>query len=122
MKVSRKSSGHADGNRGCEFRSDALLIFSCELMKDREKDALILGVFTFGERASGAPGFFLIGRLAMSAHDATAGRDALVEENLHNLPLIHAVGQTNAVALIVTPSPVRLEWHLQISSGQKGIV
>jgi hypothetical protein len=60
-----------------------------------------------------------VGSLAMRAHDAAASRNTLIEQLLQNGLLVHCAWQTQAVALPVRESPLRLERQMPIVITQK---
>ena len=101
---------------------ECLLVIS-KLMIKRQENTFILGAFTGGERSWGSPGFMLIGRFSMGAHDPATGGDPSVQESLHNRSLFKTIQQANAIALPVASHAVCLGRKTQIRNiPEKGAI
>src|SRR5207248_609105 len=103
---------------------DPLLVGSAHVMVKGEEDAPVLGALALAEFATDAggaaaapgpaparPGLAAVravGGFAVGAHHPAPDGDALVEQGLHECPLIDVVGKLGAVALPVAPGPSRL--------------
>src|SRR5689334_413127 len=103
--------------KACDY---AILLTVCHLMVKRQNDGLCLCFFAFGKMSTGSIDNVTIHRAAsprtgvgirafpVSAHDAAPGRYSALEHVLHYMFLIHAAACSNAVALPIGSSPIRL--------------
>src|ERR1700751_1178080 len=78
-----------------------------------QQNAPILGLLTAKQRSCRAPRLFFIGGLTVCTHDSAPCSDTGIEKHLHNFCLFAIVRQTDAVALPVAPSPLRLKRKCQ---------
>src|SRR5690349_11726142 len=82
---------------------DLLLLAITHLRVERQDDAAVLGPLGLGKAVSaGRAG---VGPLAVRAHDAPAGRNAVLQHGLHHRSLVRPWRQPHAVALPIAAGP-----------------
>src|SRR5882672_135008 len=107
--------------RSGEGRDDAVLVAVGKPGIERQHERAIFGALALAEvltapwRAAAAarlraahPRYLFVGRRTMGAHDAALRGNPLIEQRLHDAPLVARVGESHAVALPVRPSPREL--------------
>src|SRR5271157_5572579 len=80
----------------------AILLLRGHLVEQRQNHGMVLRGFAFYQRSRGAVLAAPVGGLAVRAHDAAAGRDAVIQQVLHHGGLVASLRKADEVALPVT--------------------